>query len=49
MVSFAYSSLDDALMVKEKLKALGYPSVDSKNALGDKAKSFISCATGRFS
>ena len=33
--------------VKDKLVALGYPTVDAKNGLGDKAKSFVSCATGR--
>lgn len=48
-VSFSYQNTDDALLVKEKLKSLGYPSIDSKNGLGNKAKSFISCATGRFS
>ncbi|MCM4167454.1 hypothetical protein KCTC52924_01051 [Arenibacter antarcticus] len=33
--------------VTDKLKALGYPAVDTKNGLADKAKSFFSCATGR--
>ena len=33
--------------VKDKLVALGYPTVDAKNGLGDKTKSFVSCATGR--
>lgn len=46
-VSFAYQNTDDALMVKDKLKDLGYPSIDSKNSIAAKAKSFVSCATGR--
>ena len=48
-VSFTYQNVDDALLVKEKLQSLGYPSIDSKNGLGNKAKSFIGRATGRFS
>lgn len=46
-VSFAYQNTDDALMVKDKLKDLGYPSIESKNSIAAKAKSFVSCATGR--
>ena len=46
-VSFAYQNTDDALMVKDKLKDLGYPSIDSKNSIAAKAKSFVSCATGK--
>lgn len=48
-VSFAYVASNDALKVKDKLKDLGYPSVDSKNTLASKAKSFVSCATGKMS
>ncbi len=48
-VSFTYQNVEDALLVKEKLKSLGYPSIDSTNGLGNKAKSFIGRATGRFS
>lgn len=33
--------------VKEKLSKLGYPEVGDKNTLGQKAKSFVSCAVGR--
>ncbi len=33
--------------LRDKLKALGYPTVDAKNGLGDRAKSLLSCATGR--
>ncbi len=47
IVSFAYINVDDALLVKEKLKAIGYPSIDTKNSVLSKAKSFVSCASGR--
>lgn len=46
-VSFTYQNADDTLLVIEKLKSLGYPTIDSKNGLGNKAKSFVSCAKGR--
>ncbi len=49
MVSFTYQNTNDALIVKDRLKELGYPSVDSKNSLASKAKSFVSCATGKMS
>ena len=49
MVSFAYEDSSDALNVKDKLKDLGYPSIDSKNTLASKAKSYLSCATGKMS
>ncbi|MCP4975568.1 MAG: heavy-metal-associated domain-containing protein [Maribacter sp.] len=48
-VSFAYQDSGDAINVKDKLKDLGYPSIDSKNTLASKAKSFVSCATGKMS
>lgn len=48
-VSFNYINKEDALIVKEKLKNLGYPSIEEENSLGSKAKSFVSCATGKFS
>ncbi len=49
MVSFEYEDSSDALNVKDKLKDLGYPSIDSKNTLASKAKSYLSCATGKMS
>jgi len=49
MVSFACQNKEDELLVKDKLKDLGYPSVDSKNSITSKAKSFVSCASGRMS
>jgi hypothetical protein len=36
-------------MVKDKLKSLGYPSIDDENTLTSRAKSFVSCATGKLS
>ena len=35
--------------VKEKLSKLGYPQVGDKNTVLHKAKSFVSCATGKMS
>ena len=48
-ISFDYTNENDAIEVKEKLKALGYPSIEDNNDLLLKAKSFVSCATGKFS
>ncbi|WP_229797154.1 heavy-metal-associated domain-containing protein [Arenibacter certesii] len=47
-VSFESESTTGTQELKDKLKALGYPAVNEKNGLGDKAKSYDSCATGRF-
>lgn len=46
-VSFITKNEDDILMVKNKLKTLGYPSVEEENGVLTKAKSFVSCATGK--
>lgn len=35
------------LIVKEKLSSMGYPEVGDANTVLHKAKSFVSCATGR--
>ena len=48
-VSYNYSNDAGALAVKDKLKALGYPSIEDTNSLTSKAKSFVSCAIGKFS
>jgi copper chaperone CopZ len=48
-VAFEHNNTDDALTVKDRLKALGYPSIDDKNTVSSKAKSFVSCATGKLS
>ncbi len=37
----------DQEKIKEKLSKLGYPVVGDKNTLLHKAKSFVSCATGK--
>ena len=46
-VSFVCENIDDALLVKDRLKTIGYPSIDAKNSVFSKAKSFVSCASGR--
>tara|TARA_R110002012_G_scaffold312248_1_gene522769 strand:+ start:349339 stop:349617 length:279 start_codon:yes stop_codon:yes gene_type:complete len=46
-VSFNYELEIDLLAAKQKLKSLGYPEVDTENSMVSKAKSFISCATGK--
>jgi copper chaperone CopZ len=46
-VSFIATQAIDALAVKNKLKDLGYPSIDQDNSTFTKAKSFMSCATGK--
>lgn len=48
-VSFNYLMDADVLAVKIKLKNLGYPSIEDDNSLVSKAKSFVSCATGKIS
>ncbi|HLV69637.1 MAG TPA: heavy metal-associated domain-containing protein [Xanthomarina sp.] len=48
-ISFKYIKEDDAFLVKEKLKKMGYPSIEDENSIVSKTKSFISCATGKFS
>ncbi len=35
------------LKVKEKLSSMGYPEVGDANTVLHKAKSFVSCATGK--
>ncbi|MDF0707872.1 heavy-metal-associated domain-containing protein [Flagellimonas okinawensis] len=46
-VSFDHQSADDASLVKETLRKLGYPTIDEQNGLVEKAKSFVSCASGK--
>lgn len=40
-------SVEVILIVKEKLSSMGYPEVGDANTIIHKAKSFVSCATGR--
>lgn len=46
-VSFTYQSDIDLKVVKDKLVSLGYPTVDDENSIVTKAKSVVSCATGK--
>lgn len=46
-ISFTADHIDDVLAVTNKLKSLGYPSIDDKNSITTKALSFVSCATGK--
>jgi copper chaperone CopZ len=46
-VSFDHQSADDASLVKDVLKRIGYPTIDDENGFVDKAKSFVSCASGK--
>ncbi len=46
-ISFTAVDAIDALSVKKTLKKLGYPSIEDHNGVLLKAKSFVSCATGK--
>ena len=48
-VTFSYETEDQVNEVKNKLKSLGYPEDGEANTLGDKAKSYVSCAIGKMS
>ncbi|WP_421804646.1 heavy-metal-associated domain-containing protein [Flagellimonas sp.] len=48
-VSFDHQSADEASLVKEALKRMGYPTIEDGNGFMDKAKSFVSCASGKMS
>lgn len=48
-VTFNFTTDEAVLAVKQKLNALGYPEADAANSVLTKAKSFISCATGKMS
>ena len=39
----------DFEIVKNELNTIGYPVVGNKNSIGLKAKSFVSCTSGRIS
>ena len=47
LVTFNCINQEDVLKVKKRLKELGYPSIEDSNSFSSKAKSFISCATGK--
>ena len=48
-VSFDVVSEEDIVSVKEKLAAIGYPEEGENNSVVSRAKSFVSCASGRIS
>ncbi|AOW20128.1 heavy-metal-associated domain-containing protein [Urechidicola croceus] len=47
IVSFEVKNQDDVILAKEKLRFLGYPTVDDQNTVISKVKSIVSCATGK--
>ncbi|TXD84415.1 heavy-metal-associated domain-containing protein [Subsaximicrobium wynnwilliamsii] len=47
-VSFEHKDDVNAVLVKARLKSIGYPSIENDNTLSSKAKSFVTCATGKF-
>lgn len=49
IISFQSSDSEATLSVRVKLKPLGYPSIEDTNSFTSKAKSFVSCATGKLS
>jgi len=48
-VTFSYETEEQVNEVKNKLTSLGYPVDGEANTLGDKAKSYVSCAIGKIS
>lgn len=48
-IAFSATHTEEALEVKRKLKTLGYPTASDANGALLKAKSFVSCATGKMS
>ncbi len=48
-VSFDVVSEEDIKSVRDKLAAIGYPEEGENNSVVSKAKSFVSCATGKMS
>lgn len=46
-VTFNAIDTETVNSVKTKLSSLGYPAIDATNTTLHKAKSFVSCATGK--
>ncbi|MFN2262348.1 MAG: heavy-metal-associated domain-containing protein [Psychroflexus sp.] len=46
-VQFEYNSKNTLEKVKVQLTKLGYPEAGNQNSMMNKAKSFVSCATGK--
>lgn len=49
MVAFYTEEASTFEIVEQKLTEIGYPPIGSKNSVISKAKSFVSCATGKMS
>lgn len=47
-ITFNHLNKSDIDAVSNKLSAIGYPSIEDDNTVLSKAKSFVSCATGKF-
>ncbi len=45
-ISFLYENINDALEVKKRMKAMGYPEKGTGTSI-DNAKSYVSCMIGR--
>ncbi|HDZ03476.1 hypothetical protein LCGC14_0417370 [marine sediment metagenome] len=48
-VTFDALNLQGITTVKDKLKSIGYPSIDQDNSVLSKVKSIVGCATGKLS
>jgi copper chaperone CopZ len=48
-VTLDYIDSESLTSAKLRLKSLGYPEADDVNSIVTKAKSFVSCATGKMS
>ncbi|GER59382.1 heavy-metal-associated domain-containing protein [Patiriisocius marinus] len=48
IVSFNYETEDDLALAEINLIKMGYPPEGVENKILSKAKSFVSCATGKF-
>lgn len=46
-VAFSHKTVEDLETAKLKLATIGYPEVGAKNSVVSKAKSYVSCATGK--
>lgn len=46
-VSFTYETVNDLAMAERTLTQMGYPPEGVENTILNKAKSFVSCATGK--
>lgn len=46
-VSFDSTTNEGIILTKNKLNSIGYPSVEDENTVFSKAKSFVSCASGK--